>query len=145
LIKNFLALIFFVSVSADPSFGQKKIKVLIITRDHGFEHKPFYDLFNSLKNVCYDTLVHPKVNSFVASPGIDKYDVLIFYDMGDSLSFSEQRAYIDSLNKGKSMIFLHHSLVSYQNWPEFIKIAGGQYDTNPVSVNRDTLRTMNMK
>ena len=38
------------------------------------------------------------------------------------------------------MIFLHHSLVSYQNWPEFIKIVGGQYHTHPVVVNGDTLK-----
>ena len=38
------------------------------------------------------------------------------------------------------MIFLHHSLVSYQHWPEFIKIVGGQYHTEPVVVNGDTLR-----
>lgn len=37
------------------------------------------------------------------------------------------------------MIFLHHSLVSYQNWPEFIKIVGGQYHTQPVVANGDTL------
>ena len=38
------------------------------------------------------------------------------------------------------MIFLHHSLVSYQNWPEFVKIVGGQYHTTPVVINADTLR-----
>ena len=37
------------------------------------------------------------------------------------------------------MIFLHHSLVSYQNWPEFTKILGGQYHTHQVVVNGDTL------
>jgi hypothetical protein len=29
--------------------------------------------------------------------------------------------------------------VSYQDWPEFIKIVGGQYHTHPVVVNGDTL------
>ena len=38
------------------------------------------------------------------------------------------------------MIFLHHSLVSYQDWPEFIKIVGGQYHIHPVVVNGDTLK-----
>src|SRR5688500_6589471 len=95
LIKNFLAAIFFVIVSADPSIGQKKVKILIITGGHGFEHKSFYDMFNSLKNISYDTLVHPKVNPFIASPDINKYDVLVFYDMGDSLELSHQQAYIN--------------------------------------------------
>ena len=38
------------------------------------------------------------------------------------------------------MIFLHHSLVSYQNWPEFIKIVGGKYHTSPIVVKGDTLK-----
>ena len=38
------------------------------------------------------------------------------------------------------MIFLHHSLVSYQNWGEFIKIVGGKYHTSSVVVRGDTLK-----
>jgi len=88
----------------------------------------------------YDTMVQPQANAFIASPDVDKYDVLVFYDMFDSLLPAEQQAYINLLNKGKAMIFLHHSLVSYQNWSEFIKIVGGQYHTGPVVVNGDTLK-----
>lgn len=136
---NVLLITFFLSAPGYPSFSQKKIKVLIITGGHAFEYKPFYDLFNSIPNIIYDSLRHPRVNPLIASPGVNKYDVLVFYDMGDSLSSAHQKAYIDLLNKGKSMIFLHHSLVSYQNWPEFVKIVGGQYHTNPVVINGDTL------
>lgn len=140
LIKNFCALTFLIFLSGGPLFAQKKIKVLIITGGHGYEREPFYQMFNSLKNISYDTLVHPKVNSLIASPGVDTYDVLIFYDMGTTLQPAHAQSYIDLLKKGKSMIFLHHSLVSYQTWPEFINIVGGQYHTNPVVVNGDTLR-----
>ncbi len=133
-------IIFYLTAFASSSFGQKKIKVLIVTGGHGFEYKPFYEVFNSIPNISYDSLRHPAANPLIASTAVSKYDVLVFYDMADSISPSQQRAYIDLLNKGKSMIFLHHSLVSYQNWPEFVKIVGGQYHTNPVVVNGDTLR-----
>ena len=139
-IQIFFAPLFLLGLSIGSSSAQDKVKVLIITGGHSFEHKPFYGVFNSLRNISYDTLVHPKVNPFIASPGVTKYDVLVFYDMGDSLPPSHQQAYMDLLQKGKAMIFLHHSLVSYQKWPEFIKIVGGQYHTNPVVVNGDTLR-----
>jgi type 1 glutamine amidotransferase len=124
---------------SSPSFAQNKIKVALVTGGHAFEAGAFYAVFNSMQTITYDTLVQPNANAVIASPGIDKYDVLVFYDTGDSLSASQQQAYIDLLNKGKAMIFLHHSLVSYQKWPEFIKIVGGQYHTNPVVVNGDTL------
>ncbi|THU38364.1 ThuA domain-containing protein [Niastella caeni] len=126
-----------------PSFAQQqKIKVLIITGGHGFKHQPFYDVFNAIPSITYDTLVQPQANAFIASPEVRQYDVLVFYDMvPDSISPAQQEAYISLLKKGASMIFLHHALVSYQNWPEFIKIVGGQYHTRPVVVNGDTLKT----
>jgi type 1 glutamine amidotransferase len=121
---------------------QKKIKVLIISGGHGFKHEPFYEVFNSIPSITYDTLVQPQANAFIASREVNRYDVLVFYDMVlDSISLAQQQAYISLLKKGASMIFLHHSLVSYQNWPEFIKIVGGQYHTHPVVVNGDTLKT----
>ncbi|OQP56872.1 hypothetical protein A3860_09825 [Niastella vici] len=124
------------------SFAQeKKIRVLLITGGHGFKHEPFYEVFSSISSITYDTLVQPQANAFIASPEVNQYDVLVFYDMADSISPAQQQAYINLLNKGVSMIFLHHSLVSYQNWPEFIKIVGGQYHTHPVVVNGDTLNT----
>lgn len=119
---------------------QKQIKVLIITGGHDFEHTPFYGVFSGHPHIRYDTMAQPQANAFIASPDVNKYDVLVFYDMVDSLLPSEQQAYINLLNKGKAMIFLHHSLVSYQHWREFIKIVGGQYHTNPVVVNGDTLK-----
>jgi uncharacterized protein len=122
----------------DP-FPKPKTKVMIITGGHGYQRKAFYDIFNSISTITYDTLVQPQANAFIASPEASKYDVLIFYDLVDSLMPLQQQAYIDLLKKGKSMIFLHHSLVSYQYWPEFIKIVGGQYHTHPVVVKGDTL------
>lgn len=122
------------------SFAQQKIKVLVVTGGHGFKHQPFYDIFNSIPSITYDSLVQPQANALIASPEINKYDVLVFYDMVDSISPVQQDAYSSLLKKGASMIFLHHALVSYQNWPEFIKIVGGQYHTRPVVVNGNTLK-----
>ena len=119
---------------------QKKIRVLIVSGGHGYEHKPFYNVFDSIPSITYDTLVQPQANVLIASPEVKKYDVLVFYDMYELIAPAQQEAYIGLLKKGASMIFLHHALVSYQNWPEFIKIVGGQYHTSPVAVNGDTLK-----
>ena len=119
---------------------QKKIRVLVVSGGHEFEHKPFYNVFNSIPSITYDTLVQPQANTLISSPEVNKYDVLVFYDMFDLISPTQQEAYISLLKKGSSLIFLHHALVSYQNWPEFIKIVGGQYHTHPVVVNGDTLK-----
>ncbi len=118
---------------------EEKISVLIVSGGHEFEQQQFYQIFNSIASITYDTLVQPRANEVIASPEIQRYDVLVFYDMFDSITPAQQEAYVDLLKKGTSMIFLHHSLVSYQNWPEFKKIVGGQYHTKPVVVKGDTL------
>lgn len=138
--KPFLLLLILVGCIHFSFAQQKKIKVLVVTGGHGFKHKPFYDVFNAIPSITYDTLVQPQANALIASAEVNQYDVLVFYDLADSISLAQQQAYINLLKKGASMIFLHHALVSYQNWPEFIKIVGGQYHTHPVAVNGDTLK-----
>ena len=133
-------LLFILTVCIHFSFAQqKKISVLVVSGGHGFKHKPFYDVFNAIPSITYDSLVQPLANALIASPEVNKYDVLVFYDLFEDIAAAEQEAYVSLLKKGKSMIFLHHSLVSYQKWPEFVKIVGGQYHTSPVVVNGDTL------
>jgi uncharacterized protein len=59
-------------------------------------------------------------------------DVLVFYDMWREISEPEKQAYLNLTKQGKPFLFLHHSLVSYQNWAEFEKILGGKYvDRSP--------------
>src|ERR1044072_105345 len=136
-----IAFLFLLAGYITPSFAQHhKLKVLIVTGGHGFQRTPFYNVFDSIPFITYDTLVQPQANALIASPEVSKYDVLVFYDMFDPISPAEQEAYIRLLKRGTSMIFLHHALVSYQNWPEFIKIVGGQYHTHSVVVNGDTLK-----
>lgn len=127
----------FVSMLSKP----KQIKVLIITGGHDFEHGPFYSVFETQPQLHYDTMVQPQANAFITTREVEKYDVLVFYDMVDSILPAQQQAYINLLNKGKAMIFLHHSLVSYQNWGEFIKIVGGKYHTYPVVLKGDTVKS----
>ncbi|WEK17725.1 MAG: ThuA domain-containing protein [Candidatus Pedobacter colombiensis] len=120
-------------------FAQKKNHILIITGGHGFKQIPFYNMFDSLGNISYDKLKQPEANELIASPAVDKYDALVFYDMYDTITPPQKQAYLKLLNKGKAMIFLHHSLVSYQKWDEFQRIIGGKYYTEPTVINGDTL------
>ncbi len=120
-------------------FKERPLKILIITGGHGFQRDSFYQVFNSFRNIRYDTLVQPRGNELIASPAVDRYDVLVFYDLYDSITATQQEAYTRLLNRGKAMVFLHHSLVSYQHWPGFITMIGGKYHTDPVVVNGDTL------
>ncbi len=145
-MKNYLiyslALGIMVLLSWSRGYAQENnLRVLLITGGHGFEEESFYDVFDAMQNITYDTAVQPQANVLIASPDVDEYDVLVFYDMFDTIAPAQQKVYIDLLHQGKAMIFMHHALVSYQNWEEFKHIVGGKYYENPGVVQGDTIRS----
>ena len=101
--------------------------ILIITGGHDFEQKEFFELFDSYDDVKYKWVIQPHGNELIEAMKITNYDVVVFYDMYQEITESQKEAYLNTLNNGKGMVFLHHSLVSYQDWPEFRKIIGGKY------------------
>ncbi len=105
----------------------QKIDVLVVTGGHSFEREPFAELFNSMEKISWEELVQPKANQLMVDGGMEKYDVLVFYDMFQEISEEEKAAFLQLLQKGKPMLFLHHALVSYQGWKEFETILGGRY------------------
>jgi type 1 glutamine amidotransferase len=113
------------------TFSLAQSKILVITGGHGFEEKEFYEMFDSFRGIEYDTVTHPKANQLLEDSDIKKYSCLVFYDMVQDISENQKKAMIELLDEGMGMVFLHHSLVSYQNWPEFENIIGGKYHLDP--------------
>lgn len=107
--------------------AEKQYNVLLVTGGHGFDETTFFDVFESLEDVTYTHVPQPKANEMIASANTTEFDVLVFYDMYDSITTEQQQAYIELLDQGKGMVFMHHALVSYQGWKEFKNIIGGKY------------------
>lgn len=105
-------------------------RVLLITAGHSFEREPFYEMIFSLEGIKIDTISQPYGNRLMLSGSIEKYDVIMFYDMWQEISEEEKKAFVDITQRGTGLVFLHHSLVSYQLWDEIIKIRGGKYYQN---------------
>lgn len=61
--------------------------------------------------------------------------------MNDSITPPQKQAYLQLLRKGKAMVFLHHALVSYQNWDDFQQIIGGKYYTKETLVNGSRVKS----
>jgi hypothetical protein len=84
-------------------------------------------MFDAMDGIEYQHLEQPIANKTIENGLAEYFDVLVFYDMWQSISDGEKSAYLELTKKGKPFLFLHHSLVSYQNWKEFEKIVGGKY------------------
>ncbi|QIA08892.1 ThuA domain-containing protein [Draconibacterium halophilum] len=102
-------------------------KVMLVTGGHSFDSLQFFQLFDRMTELEYEHFAQPEANNKIANGIADDFDVLVFYDMWNNISAEQKAAYIRLTKQGKPFLFLHHSLVSYQNWPAFEEIIGGRY------------------
>ena len=120
----FLPIIFIVSVLAIQA---QPIKIMLVTGGHAYDTIQFFEMFDALTGIEYEHFQQPKANNKLAKDLAKDYDVVVFYDMWKSISALEKNAYIQMTKKGKPLLFLHHSIASYQKWAEFEDIIGGKY------------------
>lgn len=121
--------------------GAQPIKVMLVTGGHDFDKEAFFDIFNSMEDVEYEHFEQPKANAKITKDLAEDFDVIVFYDMWKNISDSEKAAYIKLTEQGKPLLFLHHSIASYQKWPEFEKIVGGKYFEKGKNVPQELLST----
>lgn len=126
-------LIFFsISVSA------KKLNILVVTGGHGFDEKPFFEMFNSFDKISYISLLQPEANTQLGTIDPKTFDAVVFYDMPKTISVAEKNNYYKLLKLGKGMVFLHHSQCSYQDWEGYKTIVGGKYHEEKNSTQTST-------
>ena len=128
---------------------QEKPRVLIVTKGHPFDHEAFFAVFEDPLFTAMDFthLEHPEVQDVLTADGTAGYDALLMYDMpgigftGDDppVLFDEPRAeftrgYLDMLDAGRGMVFLHHAVASWPAWPEFAGIVGGRFHYQPADL-----------
>ncbi len=117
------------------------IKIMLVTGGHAFDTIQFMQIFDDMEGVEYEHFGQPKANAKLAKDLAKDFDVLVFYDMWKTISENEKAAYIKLTEQGKPMLFLHHSIASYQHWPEFEKILGGKYFEKGENVPEELLST----
>ena len=107
------------------------VHALIVTGGHDFERQPFFAVWDSFEGVKYREVTHPEANDWYAPEQAASYDVLVLYDLNESITDAQKANLLALLEKGKGLVVLHHALADYQNWAEFEKIVGGRYHLAP--------------
>ena len=118
------------SVSLLSCQNDTPVKVLFITGGHDYDKENFDVMLGKLP-IVYDHVEHPDAYVMLKSDKLDKYDVVMLYDMPKEISPEAQRDFIAMLNKGKGLVVLHHAFCSYDLWPEYVRIVGGRYHHYP--------------
>jgi len=101
--------------------------ILIVTGGHDFDREAFFQLFKSFGDVTFEERMHPLGDNALSPSWCKPFDVILFYDMNQTLSEQQKTAFVQTLQKGIGVIFMHHALAGYQDWPEYEKILGGKY------------------
>jgi type 1 glutamine amidotransferase len=126
-LQSFITLLSSVIILNLNSGCSDKMNVLLVTGGHSFDTTEFFSLFSSFQGISVDTISQPRANKLLEEMNKSEYKVIVFYDMWQDITVNQKEAFYKLLENGTGMVFLHHSLVSYQNWDEFINITGGKY------------------
>ncbi|MDX2430577.1 MAG: ThuA domain-containing protein [Bacteroides sp.] len=106
---------------------QKPVKVLLVAGGHSFDTLEFFELFHSLEGIDMDSAYYPDAMEMMRSGLADAYDVLVFYDYMPNLPEADSSVFQKLTAEGKSLLFLHHALCSFQQWEGYKELLGGKY------------------
>jgi hypothetical protein len=65
--------------------------LLIIADNRRFNREAFFSMFDSFERVRWTELSHPGILDFFGSDSIKEFDALVFYDMPEEVSLTEEQ------------------------------------------------------
>jgi len=120
-----------IMVKVLPPGAPKKIKAVVVTGGHDFEHEPFFSLFKGYSDIeCVEAVQKNDSEIFEDISKWD-YDVIVLYNMTQKMSPQRQQNFLALLNRGVGVVALHHSMGSFQDWSQYRKIIGTRYYLKP--------------
>lgn len=138
-MKQVVLILFLVALSTFA--WSQPIRIMLVTGGHEYDSLEFFQMFDEMEGLEYEHFVQPKANKKIAEDLATDFDLIVFYDMWQEINDAEKLAYLKMGEQGKPLLFLHHSLVSYQNWTEFEKIVGGKYVEKAKGISEEDLST----
>ncbi|MFA6244322.1 MAG: ThuA domain-containing protein [Candidatus Hydrogenedentales bacterium] len=119
----------------------KPVRALIVTGGHDFDRAEFFAAFDTMKGITWKEVQHPAANDMYTKEASEQYDVVVLYDMVQTISEEQKQNLIRLLKEdGKGLVAVHHCLSSYQDWPEYTRIIGGKYYLADVVENGKVVR-----
>jgi len=125
------ALIAVLLVGSSAFGADGKIRVLVFTGGHGFEKEKFFALFQGYPDVEHREVVYPEAAKSLDPEAAKASETLVMYDMFTGLDAKGKENFARVVRDGKPLVILHHAIASHQDWPEYEKILGGRFWTQP--------------
>jgi hypothetical protein len=139
-MKKLLLFLFFIFITSfnfySATLPSKHIRILVITGGHDYNADQFNQMLASLgDSITYQVSELPAAYDMFLPENRNKYDVLVFYHMWQTITEEQANMLADCIWQGKPLVALHHSICAYDDWPEYTNIIGGKYFHKPTTLN----------
>jgi uncharacterized protein len=135
-MKNLISSFLLILVTTLTLFASKPIRILVITGGHSYKVEEFNQMLASLEpQITYQIAELPSAFELFEPENRNKYDVLVFYHMWQTITGEQEKVFADCIRQGKPVVVLHHSICAFDDWPEYWNIIGGKYFHKPTTFN----------
>lgn len=104
-----------------------KIKVLVVTGGHPYKAEPFFKLFQDNPEISYAAAEQKDAAEAYDRDDLYSFQVVVLYDAPINITDDQKARFLGLFDRGIGVVILHHAFLSYPMWPEYGRIAGGQY------------------
>ncbi len=106
---------------------RKKIRVVVVTGGLEFERDPFFAMLKGHEDIEYTEAQQKDDSEIFEDISKWDYDMIVLFNKTQKISPKRRQNFISLLNRGVGLVALHHSICSFQDWPEYKKIIGSRY------------------
>ena len=118
------SIVYFKNIKVKPL---DTIKTVVVTGGHGFEHEPFFKLFQGYDDIEYVEAAQKDHSELFEDISDWDYDVIVLYNMSQKISPKRQENFKKLLERGVGLVGLHHAEAAFNDWGEYRKIIGARY------------------
>jgi uncharacterized protein len=124
-------------------------RVLVSVKGHPYPRDAFFGMLESLDDMAFTAVEQPATQRLLSPESAAAYSAVLFYDM-PGIDFSTQpprlvapaeafqRDFLELLEQGKGMVFLHHAIAGWPLWPEYAEVVGGRFLYLPGELRGET-------
>ncbi len=117
------------------SLGAQEFSTLVFSKTAGFRHASIETGVAALEKLALEynfSMYHTEDANHFTDDNLAQYDVIIFLNTtGDILDDDQQASMERFVRQGKGFVGVHSATDTEYDWPWFVKLIGGNFDSHP--------------
>jgi type 1 glutamine amidotransferase len=124
----------------------KKIRVVVVTGGHDFDHDPFFAMLRQCPRFNVTEAVQKDHSELFEDISNWNYDVIVLYNMTQNISSKRQDNFFTLIkDKGVGLVAMHHAIGAFQEWDDYRAIIGAKYPLKPQEIDGAHFETATYK